>query len=69
MLEIINPTNASDETRILFRANYTNSAGNEAIFFSSGKVETAEANDAFQIYFQTGNISTMTYKLYGLRAT
>ena len=65
-IDIINPMGSGEKTQILFSIMGT--SGNRWHFNGGGEVSTAEANDAVQFLFSSGNIAEMTYRLYGLRS-
>lgn len=66
-IEIFNPS-ASAYTHIIATAVFTDEAS-EGIHFQSGGYRKSAADvDAVQITMSSGNISTGTFKLYGLKA-
>ncbi len=66
---IIDPMNSGVPTSIVGQIGAKNSTGNESVYISAGRRLADEANNAIQFLFTTGNIITMTYTLYGLRAS
>ena len=65
---IYNPMNSSSRTHTTSQIALVNSTPSAKTVFAGGIKATDEANNAFQIRFDSGNISTMNYTLYGLRA-
>ena len=66
---IVDPMNSGVPTGIISHISARNSSGNESTWAGGGRRLADEANNAIQFIFTTGNISTMTYTLYGLRAS
>ena len=69
IITIFNPMGTGSKTQIKSEGTYLNDSGNATIVNGGGGRATAEANNAFQLLFSAGNISTMNYTLYGLRAS
>ena len=67
-ITIYNPMDASDQSRTTSHLSFQNSGSNYAVVTGSGVRNASEANNAFQLLFSSGNIATMEYTLYGLRA-
>jgi len=68
VVHIINPMNSLVPTRIVGEAMYRNSSGNMETVRFGGTRLAAEANDAIRFVMGSGNISSGTIKLYGMRA-
>ncbi len=68
-ITIIDPMNSGVATEILTHISYIGSTGNFAVLVSTGLRGVAEANNAIQLKFSTGNITSMEYTLYGLKAS
>lgn len=67
VLEIYNPSN-TEQTYMLGRMTYENSAGSMHWYNTVGKRKSSADVDAVQILYASGNIQSGTFKLYGMRA-
>ncbi|HEB12596.1 MAG TPA: hypothetical protein ENI11_02855 [Actinobacteria bacterium] len=69
MIEIYidNPSNAAQGTKIHWDMTYTTSTGTHAIEKGGGAIVAAAAINGFHFLMGTGNMSSGTFSLYGLR--
>ena len=65
---VYNPMNSSKRTLTTAQLTLVNSTSDMKTISGAG-LGPSGANNAFQVRFDSGNISTMNYTLYGLRAT
>ena len=68
-ITIINPATAGSKTFVQAMFTQVNSAAVVTVSIAGGLRLTAEANNAVRILFAGGNIATMNYTFYGLRAS
>ncbi len=66
---IYNPSDAGEYTRAKFDLEHINSSSLFLRAMGFGERLAAEDVDAFQLLFSAGNVATMDYWLYGLRAS
>lgn len=66
-ITIHNPSNTSDWTRMRFDGQYTTMSGTPAMVRSSSTRKATSAVNAIQLYMTTGNISSGTFILYGIK--
>ena len=66
---VYGPADSSTNTKTTSTTAHVNSTSNMKTTTSAGFRGVAAVDNAFQLLFSTGNISTMNYTLYGLRAT
>ena len=64
-----NPRDASTKTTISSEMAVISQASEIFMATYAGARKSAEDTDAFQLLFSTGNISTMNWTLYGIRAS
>jgi hypothetical protein len=64
---IRNPLAATKPTRITTQGAYVAASGNLSTATCSGELNVAEADDSIQVIMSTGNITSGTFTLYGLR--
>lgn len=67
-ITITDPMDAGDQTCVMWALALTGSSGNWASVTGAGKYNPSGATDALRVLFSSGNISTGTYVLYGLKA-
>ena len=65
---IHNPSNATYYTRVLANCGYYDAGGNLLTTHGSGQYQAQTAVDAVRVFFWSGNIDNLTYRLYGVRA-
>lgn len=68
---IYDPTSSGDRTRVQVHHSYTGTDAATVAFVAYtafGERQASEAHDAFRILFDAGNINTMEWTLFGLRA-
>jgi hypothetical protein len=69
VVEIWNPSR-TDDTRVNWRGCWHDDSGNDEVMaFGFGRRNSAAAVDAIQFAMSSGNISTGTFKLYGIKAS
>ena len=61
------PMSTNDQTRIDWQLSYLNSAGNYTTLSGGGHYAVSGATDAIRLIMSTGNLTTGTYTLFGLR--
>ncbi len=66
---IIDPMNGATQTGAEGSQIFVNSTGNATSIHGGGHRLADEVNNAIQFLFTSGNITTMTYTLYGMRAS
>lgn len=67
VINIMEPLKTSIRTRARAQLVYTSAANNDNIVNFGAQVEVAETHDAFQIFFESGNIASGSACLFGLR--
>ena len=65
---ILNPMDSGGRTRVLSNINYVDATSTNRHVSGGGNRAAAEANDAIRFFFSTGNIASMNYSFYGIRA-
>ena len=68
-ITLYNPFNASSRTKIISQLAHRNSTPDFDLEFVAGLRLLPGTENAFQLRFESGNISTMNYTLYGLERT
>lgn len=61
------PMNANDQTRIDWQLSYLNSTGNYTTLSGGGHYSVSGATDAIRLIMSSGNLTTCTYTLYGMK--
>lgn len=68
LVYILNPMDSGGRTRVLSNINYVDATSTNRHVSGGGNRAAAEANDAIRFFFSAGNIATMNYSFYGIRA-
>lgn len=68
-VRISRPTDAGTITKIFWSGAYTGTSSHSILLNGAGSHDVAEDNDAFRFYMSSGNISTCTIDIYGIRNT
>lgn len=68
-ITIINPMSTADKTTILFKAYGVHTSGAIDFFEGGGRYQTNGATDIIFLFFSSGNISTGSFYLYGVRTS
>lgn len=67
VIHLYQPASGSSFTHITFQGSQLNDTGSQDYVCGGGNRESATAIDAVQFLFNTGNIATGEFKLYGVR--
>ena len=65
ILEILNQANTAVKPRVQFRGSYYTASNRVASNWGSGLRNAAQDTDAIRVLFETGNIASGTWALYG----
>jgi hypothetical protein len=68
LLWLFNPAGGNDQARVIWDMQYLESAGAQRHIYGAGARKTTTAVNAFRLAFSAGNIQTLDWQLYGLRA-
>lgn len=63
------PADANDQTAVTYQVSYTPSGGNYTHYVGGGARTSSGADNAVRLIMSSGNITTCTYALYGMRNT